>query len=650
MSAPRKKLSGAEYRKKAKYKELQGKQCADNMKNWLRRGGDPSVSAATSEVDIELENVSSTLPDQTNQDFSQSDLTVQTSPSLSMCDEQPEQLEKTKPEYERSKSPHLDSDELQKTGFDLTDPGNWPVVEKMTDEQRSFFSNQAVLLAENQPENIEFRSTERNGRHLTSSMWYRMLSNCERVKRSWLIFSKTKNAVFCACCKIYQKPSSTATSALCSTGFINWKKVSERLSEHEATQMHKECMIKWKTRVQQMKSCQGIDQDIERVIHSEKEKWRQILRVVMDAVLYLSTNCLSFRGCHETPSDLITQYPHPSQGNFLNLISLLAKHNSTLKFQLEHLKKGQVSYLSKTIQNEIIDIMAKTVKNSILNDIKEAKYYTIMFDCTPDVSHTEQMSQVIRYVKRTGDACEIKESFIDFIEVAGKTGEDICQQILEKLAVDDLDIGQCRGQSYDNGSNMASIHKGVQARIAERNELAEFVPCLAHSLNLVGVHSASSCQEAINLFGLIQKYIVLLAPLLEIAKALEEVKQTSRAPEAKYEAGHLLSAIKDFKFILNLTIWANILREINRVNIEIQKEDIILARSVALMDGLLKTLQNMRQNPMEYWIKEAEEVAEKVVLTLFCKTNEFRNVKNISMRCVTTSYKHSNLFNYFLKK
>lgn len=37
-------------------------------------------------------------------------------------------------------------------------------------------------------------------------------------------------------------------------------------------------------------------------------------------------------------------------------------------------------------------------------------------------------------------------------------------------------------------------------------------------------------------------------------------------------------------------------------------EDIILA---ALMDGVLKTLQKMRQNPMEYWIKETGEIAEK---------------------------------------
>lgn len=129
-------------------------------------------------------------------------------------------------------------------------------VEKITDQQRSFYSNQAVLLAENHPENIEFRYTERSGRHLISSVWYRTLTNCERVKRSWLIFSKSKNAIFCACYKIYQKPSSTSGSY--SIGFINWKKVSEILTEHEATQMHKECMIKWKTRLQQMKSCQVI--------------------------------------------------------------------------------------------------------------------------------------------------------------------------------------------------------------------------------------------------------------------------------------------------------------------------------------------------------------------------------------------------------
>lgn len=49
-------------------------------------------------------------------------------------------------------SPHLgecgqQEDEDLKT-FDLSEPDNWPVTEKLTtDQQRSFLSSQAVLLA-----------------------------------------------------------------------------------------------------------------------------------------------------------------------------------------------------------------------------------------------------------------------------------------------------------------------------------------------------------------------------------------------------------------------------------------------------------------------------------------------------------------------
>ncbi|KAL4704090.1 hypothetical protein ACJJTC_018533 [Scirpophaga incertulas] len=42
---------------------------------------------------------------------------------------------------------------------------------------------------------------------------------------------------------------------------------------------------------------------------------------------------------------------------------------------------------------------------------------------------------------------------------------------------------------------MAGVYKGVQSRVMQMNELAMFVPCLAHSLNLVGVHSANRNKD-----------------------------------------------------------------------------------------------------------------------------------------------------------
>ncbi len=48
-----------------------------------------------------------------------------------------------------------------------------------------------------------------------------------------------------------------------------------------------------------------------------------------------------------------------------------------------------------------------------------------------------------------------------------------------------LDIMNCRGQSYDNASYMAGRYSSLQARLKAMNNYAGYVPCSAHSLNLV---------------------------------------------------------------------------------------------------------------------------------------------------------------------
>ena len=53
------------------------------------------------------------------------------------------------------------------------------------------------------------------------------------------------------------------------------------------------------------------------------------------------------------------------------------------------------------------------------------------------------------------------------------------------------DVYKRQGQSYDNGSNMSGVYKGVQARFQETNPRAVYVPYTAHSLNLVGLNASS---------------------------------------------------------------------------------------------------------------------------------------------------------------
>ena len=94
-----------------------------------------------------------------------------------------------------------------------------------------------------------------------------------------------------------------------------------------------------------------------------------------------------------------------------------------------------------------------------------------------------------------------------------KTGKDIAQLIIDTLKKHSIPLTNCRGQGYDNGSNMSGSYKGAQAIIMKNNPLAIFSPCGCHSLNLCGVHSAECCAQVITFFGVVQKLYNLFSSI-----------------------------------------------------------------------------------------------------------------------------------------
>lgn len=654
---PRKRLSGAEYRKTAELRAKKAKQSAKAMSSWLKKStedADPDglKHENQSDSDYQGEDEASVgfvepLTETTLAEPIDAVLFDPSKPSCSNLEDRPVE------NYLHINSSTAEESVSSVTlTIDPSEPRTWPTHDKINDNVRCFLSAETTKLVTSFPKCIEFQSTEREGRHLTNSAWYKELLNNEKVKRTWLMYSKKDNALFCIPCKLFKSPETLKPGmySLQTSGLTNWKKALEKLCQHEISKLHKENFVKWKTLIKSMNNENfGISSQLGNAIESEKLKWREILRVIIDAILYLACNSLPLRGTIETQSKLTMSFTSKEQGNFLNLIVLLSKHNATLKAALEERKKGQVSYLSKTVQNEVIEMMGDCVRNKILNDVLQAKYYTIMFDCTPDVSHTEQMSQVIRYVtKNNQDEYEVKESFIDFLEVCGKTGEYLTDTIISKLKKDGLEIKNCRGQSYDNGSNMSGVYKGVQARFQETNPRAVYVPCIAHSLNLVGLNASSVSAETSNVFGVVQRlytFFVFSPQRWEIMKtntktnlkgtsqtrwsakseavhalvknidgvieALKVLKEGQNPPETKSEAESLLHAVLDFRFLLYLVAWAELLKEVNRVNKEIQKNDVILSKSLDMLKGLTKTMERLRKEP-NLWLQTAKEIAERI--------------------------------------
>lgn len=245
---------------------------------------------------------------------------------------------------------------------------------------------------------------------------------------------------------------------------------------------------------------------LQKKIEAETAKWREILRCILDVTLFLAERNLPFRGCSSNIGD-------PDKGLFLGTLELLSQHNKVLQLHLQEVKthqdrqsRMQAHYLSWSSQNEFIAECGKLVLDAVIEEVKSAFYYSVIVDGTPDASHTEQITFVLRYAHQTQqNVWEIMEHFLKYEDFEKKKGQDIAQLICKVLQTSGIELQNCRGQGYDNGSNMAGIYRGAQAIILEKNPQAIFSPCSAHSLNLCGVHAVESCLEVKNFMGNIQK-------------------------------------------------------------------------------------------------------------------------------------------------
>lgn len=221
------------------------------------------------------------------------------------------------------------------------------------------------------------------------------------------------------------------------------------------------------------------------------------------------------------------------------MIETIAKFDPFLN---EHIKKhgnpgkGHQSYLSATICDEFIRLMGNTVLQKITAEIKSNKYFSIIVDSTPDISHSDQLSIIIRYVNIKGQPVE---RFMTFVPNIGHKAPDMLEAVTQKLHDWGIDIMDCRGQSYDNAYNMSGKYAGLQAKIREINPLALFVPCAGHSLNLVGNHAVESsstatsfflmCQAIYNFFALsTHRWEILEGKTTRTLKGLSQTRWSAR--------------------------------------------------------------------------------------------------------------------------
>lgn len=254
------------------------------------------------------------------------------------------------------------------------------------------------------------------------------------------------------------------------------------------------------------KKNQTIDCVLESTMKAEVKHWNDVLRRLLILVKFLGTQSLAFRGTSERLFEM-------NNGNFLKLVEAVAKFDLVLGEHLRRINNQETQniYLSNTIQNELIYLISNSVKNKIICMIKAAKHYSIIVDSTPDKSHVEQVTLVIRFVHQENNIFKIREHFLGFLEGKSKTGEGLTDLILKELENLNISINNCRGQGYDNGSNMRGKQSGMQNRIRTIEPRAFFVPCASHTVNLVVNDSVHCSLDAVKFFDIVQNLYVFVS-------------------------------------------------------------------------------------------------------------------------------------------
>ncbi|XP_041362001.1 uncharacterized protein LOC121377971 [Gigantopelta aegis] len=184
--------------------------------------------------------------------------------------------------------------------------------------------------------------------------------------------------------------------------------------------------------------------------------------MIAKSILHCGRQCIGLQGKVE---NVLDEAINP--GNFLAMLKLLGESDPVL----QHLQEGSKSkgqYLSPRIQNEVIEIMGGIVRSTILSDICQAKFYTIMVD-EVECHHTEQMPLCICFIEYDGN---IREEFMEFITLNRITGAYIAAEILSWLEKVHLDTADMSSQCYDWASNMSSEKVGIQKRIRDSAPMA----------------------------------------------------------------------------------------------------------------------------------------------------------------------------------
>jgi Domain of unknown function (DUF4371)/hAT family C-terminal dimerisation region len=314
--------------------------------------------------------------------------------------------------------------------------------------------------------------------------------------RPWLAYTRAQGeGALCKYCVLFGRTvlapqgGFLATGAFCTRPFTRYKDATESMNNHQITQVHQ--LSEELARNYESTSLNPETTVVNRLLAERKRQVlenRERLRAPIETIIFLCRQNLPLRGRVDW-GKLDPNYVEHNEGNFREALRFrILSGDTTLKKHLES-AASNATYISPTIQNEIINTCDKIITRNIRSDVG-THYFSVLADETTDVAGVKQLSLTVRYVRLISDTWKVCEEFLGFTPVHNATGEGLAKSIVDYLVAKGYELANMRGQGYDGCAAMSGKLNGVQTIIRRQFPTALYFHCANHRLNLALVHSS----------------------------------------------------------------------------------------------------------------------------------------------------------------
>uniref|UniRef100_A0A1X7VHM7 HAT C-terminal dimerisation domain-containing protein n=1 Tax=Amphimedon queenslandica TaxID=400682 RepID=A0A1X7VHM7_AMPQE len=247
----------------------------------------------------------------------------------------------------------------------------------------------------------------------------------------------------------------TDPGVLVSKLLTNFKKALDILRNHVRKEHHLNSIVRRDNFLKVMSQQQPpISSVLNQTTANQVAQNRLKLASISKTIFLCGRQNISLRGHQDNFTDIErdTACLH-NHGNFMALLNFRVDAGDVVL--RDHLSKASrnATYTSSVIQNQLMDILSKQVRQHIIDIVKVAKWFCIIADEVTHVSNKEILSLVVRYCEPDSLPCEDLVGFFQCNE--GITGRQLANMILTHLQSFGLDLSYLRGQAYDGAGNMS---------------------------------------------------------------------------------------------------------------------------------------------------------------------------------------------------